>query len=156
MPPRTVFCTRGGLFTAVELFESSVSGPEGGSVRLDVCCTTTVSVEGLGDLGSDCAQLGNGAGPAIFLLRSRRTRVFLAPNLTNVIRSRPALISPLRLCYDVLLSLAQLAPRHALIGAVLPQPVIWHSAHDSHATSHSRAVLQSPTKPCNSLPGAVD
>eukprot|EP00892_Ulva_mutabilis_P003580 jgi/Ulvmu1/1594/UM111_0022.1 len=59
VPPRTVFCSRGGLFTGLELFQSPNAGFQGGSVRLDVCCTTTVAVEGLGDLGSSCAQLGN-------------------------------------------------------------------------------------------------
>lgn len=58
--PRTVFCTRGGLFTGLLLRETTAAEPTGTSVGLDVCCTTTVFVEGLGDFGQTCVQLGNG------------------------------------------------------------------------------------------------
>lgn len=59
--PRTVFCTRGGLFTGLRVRDSVEANPAGSSVGLDVCCTTSVFVEGFGDFGDSCVQLGNGA-----------------------------------------------------------------------------------------------
>ena len=59
--PRTVFCTRGGLFTGLRVRDALEPNPAGSSVGLDICCTTSVYVEGLGDFGDSCVQLGNGA-----------------------------------------------------------------------------------------------
>lgn len=58
--PRTVFCTRGGLFTGVRVRDGLEPAPAGSSVALDVCCTTSVFVDGLGDFEDSCVQLGNG------------------------------------------------------------------------------------------------
>jgi hypothetical protein len=60
LAPRTVVCSRGGLFTGLTLQKSALSGLHGGSARLDICCTTSIIVEGFGDLGATCAKLGNG------------------------------------------------------------------------------------------------
>lgn len=61
LDPRTVFCTRGGLFTGLRVRDALEPNPAGSSVGLDICCTTSVYVEGLGDFGDSCVQLGNGA-----------------------------------------------------------------------------------------------
>jgi hypothetical protein len=41
--------------------EATAAGPGvGPSVGLDICCTTSVFVDGIGDFGDSCVQLGNG------------------------------------------------------------------------------------------------
>jgi hypothetical protein len=62
LPPRLVFCMGGGLLTQLQAVLPPARAPHSAvlsSVRL--CCTTSVVVEGFGDLGVQCAALGGGA-----------------------------------------------------------------------------------------------
>jgi hypothetical protein len=60
LPPRAVLCSGNGLFTAVQAAPPAASAERDSLAALKACCTTNIVVEGFGNLGQPCAELGQG------------------------------------------------------------------------------------------------
>ena len=61
LPPRIVQCSGGGFFTRVAAAAPPATEGKAATLgQLSVCCTTSVVVDGYGDLRAPCVDLGSG------------------------------------------------------------------------------------------------
>jgi hypothetical protein len=61
LPPRNVLCARGGMFTQLRAVASSTASSSTALFgQLQICCTTSIVIEGFRDIEEECTRLGDG------------------------------------------------------------------------------------------------